>query len=191
MVNLPSNRFPNARRRNLPTDRTERFMEYADTADQAFQLEEVASSYPTLEWERSELQEFWHGPLYIHEKIQPAALIQSALKDSPGRQTDMFAQFNGLPDSAAYEWYDHQGYWQNRMVHGDARRVMASLANREGLSGQVQMIYIDPPYNIKFSANFQLLADETETAESGGATPHDPKRSRPSGTNTTARLTRT
>ena len=86
----------------------------------------------------------------------------------------MFAHFNGLPENAAYERYDHQGYWQNRMVHGDARRVMASLANREGLSGQVQMIYIDPPYNIKFSANFQLLADETETAESGDATPHDP-----------------
>ncbi len=87
----------------------------------------------------------------------------------------MFAQFNGLPENAAYEWYDHQGYWQNRMVHGDARRVMASLANRETLSGQVQMVYIDPPYNIKFRANFQLLADRTETAESGKALPHDPQ----------------
>ena len=71
MVNLPSNRYPNARRRNLPTDRTERFMEAADTADQAFKPEAVASSYPTLEWERGEPQEFWHGPLYIHEKFSP------------------------------------------------------------------------------------------------------------------------
>ena len=174
MVNLPSNRYPNARRRNLPTDRTERFMEEEDTADHPFRPEAYASSYPTLQWHRGEPQEFWHGPLYIHEKIHPAVLIQSALKDSPGRQTDMFAQFNGLPENAAYEWYDHQGYWQNRMIHGDARRVMASLTNREGLTGQVHMIYIDPPYNIKFSANFQLRADETETAEGGNAMPHDP-----------------
>ena len=174
MVNLPSNQYPQARRRNLPTDRAERFMDEEDTADRPFRPEADASSYPTLQWDRREPHEFWHGPLYIHEKIHPAALIQSALKDSLGRQTDMFAQFNGLPDSAAYEWYDHQGYWQNRMVHGDARRVMASLTNREGLSGQVQMVYIDPPYNIKFSANFQLRVDETETAESGDAMPHDP-----------------
>ena len=61
-------------------------MEDADTADQAFKPGAVASSYPTLAWERSEPQEFWHGSLYIHEKIQPSALIQSALKDSR-RQT--------------------------------------------------------------------------------------------------------
>ena len=174
MVNLPSNRYPNAQRRNLPTDRTERFMDDEHTADHAFKPDPVPSSYPTLQWDRGGPQEFWHGPLYIHEKIHPAVLIQSALKDSPGRQTDLFAQFNGLPDNAIYEQYNHQGYWQNRMIHGDARRVMASLADREGLSGQVQMVYIDPPYNIKFSANFQLRTDETETSENGDAIPHDP-----------------
>ncbi len=69
MVSLPSNRYPSARRANLPTDRTERFMEEEDTADRAFSPEQgTASSYPTLEWARSEPQEFWHGPLYIHEK---------------------------------------------------------------------------------------------------------------------------
>ena len=174
MVTLPSNQFPTARRTNLPTDRTERFMNEQEAADQAFQPETSQSSYPTLQWDRTEPEDFWHGPLYNHEKILPAALIQSALRDSQEQQSDMFAQFNGLPDQANYEWYEHQGYWQNRMIHGDARRVMASLANREGLSGQVQMIYIDPPYNIKFSANFQLRVDEIETAENTDSMPHDP-----------------
>ena len=176
MVSLTSNRYPSSRRTNLPTDRTERFMEDEDVADAELAPEEDSGSYPTIQWNRSRDpdEEFQHGPLYIHEKINPEALVQSVLKQGPGRQADMFAQFNGLPEQAHYEWYQHEGYWQNRMIHGDARRVMASLANREGLSRQVQMIYIDPPYNIKFSANFQLRTDQTTTKESGDEMPHDP-----------------
>ena len=87
---------------------------------------------------------------------------------------DLFAQFNGFPENASYEWYEHKGYWQNRMIHGDGKRVMASLAEREGLAGKVQMVYMDPPYNIKFSSNFQLKTDEIEVSESGNALPHDP-----------------
>src|SRR5436189_6419302 len=41
------------------------------------------------------------------------------------------------------------------MILGDSLHVMASLAEREGLRGKVQCIYIDPPYGIKFNSNFQ------------------------------------
>ena len=132
------------------------------------------TNHPVLQWNRTERQEFEHGPLYTHEKILPAILIQSAMKDDDQLKMDLFSQFNGLPENADYEWYEHEGYWQNQLIHGDGKRVMASLAEREGLAGKVQMIYMDPPYNIKFNANFQLKTDEIEVGESGDALPHDP-----------------
>ena len=61
-------------------------------------------------------------------------------------QIDMFADFNGLPEGAnRTEFYQHEGYWQNRMILGDSLQVMASLSERERLQGKVQCIYIDPP----------------------------------------------
>ena len=68
----------------------------------------------------------------------------------------MFADFNGLPsEDAKTEFYQHDANWSNRMILGDSLQVMASLAEREGLRGKVQCIYIDPPYGIKFNSNFQ------------------------------------
>ena len=69
---------------------------------------------------------------------------------------DLFADFNGLPSEAAKtEFYRHDAHWSNRMILGDSLQVMASMAEREGLRGQVQCIYIDPPYGIRFNSNFQ------------------------------------
>ena len=71
-------------------------------------------------------------------------------------QPDLFADFNGLPnDASRTEFYKHDANWTNRMILGDSLQVMASLAEREGLRGQVQCIYLDPPYGIKFNSNFQ------------------------------------
>ena len=71
-------------------------------------------------------------------------------------QIDLFADFNGLPkDARATEFYQHDANWTNRMILGDSLQVMASLAEREGLRGKVQCIYLDPPYGIKFNSNFQ------------------------------------
>ena len=71
-------------------------------------------------------------------------------------QLDLFADFNGMPkDVDKTEFYQHDQNWSNRMILGDSLQVMASLAEREGLRGKVQCIYIDPPYGIKFNSNFQ------------------------------------
>ncbi|MRR31302.1 site-specific DNA-methyltransferase, partial [bacterium] len=71
-------------------------------------------------------------------------------------QTDLFADFNGIPPEAdKTEFYQHDANWTNRMILGDSLQVMASLAEREGLRGKVQCIYFDPPYGIKFNSNFQ------------------------------------
>ena len=132
---------------------------------------------PQLVW-RGKDQQDWSDlvvhapPVYIQEKVHPKVLIddlkrQSEQHPSPagGRgaggegafeQIDLFADFNGLPDdNAKTEFYQHDSHWANRMILGDSLQVMASLAEREGLRGQVQCIYFDPPYGIKFNSNFQ------------------------------------
>ena len=102
-------------------------------------------------------------PLYIQEKVHPKVLIDDLLRQTRERREeeaptapDLFADFNGLPDGAARtEFYRHDANWSNRMILGDSLQAMASLAEREGLRGKVQCIYIDPPYGIRFNSNFQ------------------------------------
>lgn len=126
---------------------------------------------PQLIW-RGKDQQDWSDlivnapPLYIQEKVKPKALIDdlrrlsqttgnSAAAPQPD-QAELFGDFNGLPEGAERtDFYQHEGHWQNRLILGDSLQVMASLAEREGLRGQVQCIYFDPPYGIKFNSNFQ------------------------------------
>ena len=102
-------------------------------------------------------------PLYIQEKVHPKVLIDDLLRqtkeahaEAPGAQTNLFSDFNGIPEGVdRTEFYQHDQNWSNRMILGDSLQVMASLAEREGLRGKVQCIYLDPPYGIKFNSNFQ------------------------------------
>ena len=111
-------------------------------------------------------------PLYIQEKVQPKALIDDLRRSSEwrvksgepgageahaqGSFADLFSDFNGLPEGAdRTDFYQHEANWSNRMILGDSLSVMASLAEREGLRGKVQCIYVDPPYGIRFNSNFQ------------------------------------
>ena len=122
---------------------------------------------PQLVWRGKDEQD-WSDlvvpapPLYIQEKIHPKVLIDDLQRRSEANakateaQIDLFANFNGLPSEAAKtEFYQHDAHWANRMILGDSLQVMASLAEREGLRGRVQCIYVDPPYGIKFNSNFQ------------------------------------
>lgn len=107
-------------------------------------------------------------PLYIQEKVHPKVLVddlrlrtekqqrQEDEQTAPLLFKDLYDDFNGLPDHAcSTEFYQHDANWTNRMILGDSLQVMASLAEREGLRGQVQCVYLDPPYGIKFNSNFQ------------------------------------
>ena len=106
-------------------------------------------------------------PLYIQERVHPKAVIDDLLRQTERRRddaaegsqpgfADLFADFNGLPsEGAKTEFYQHDANWSNRMILGDSLQVMASLAEREGLRGAVQCIYLDPPYGIRFNSNFQ------------------------------------
>lgn len=112
-------------------------------------------------------------PLYIQEKVQPKVLIDDLMRETrehketgQPRQLNLFADFNGIPsESARTEFYQHDANWSNRMVLGDSLQVMASLAERDGLRGQVQCIYIDPPYGIKFNSNFQWSTTNREVKD--------------------------
>ena len=124
---------------------------------------------PQLVW-RGKDQQDWSDlvapapPLYIQEKIHPKAIIddlrrqtQARRAEAVGAQTALFDDFNGLPDpEARLEFYQHDQHWSNRFILGDSLQVMASLAEKEGLRGQVQCIYFDPPYGIKFNSNWQV-----------------------------------
>ena len=101
-------------------------------------------------------------PLYIQEKIYPKAIIDDLKRQTKQRQDeqseilDLFGDFNGIDPEARTEFYQHDQNWQNRMILGDSLQVMASLAEREGLRGKVQCVYLDPPYGIKFDSNWQV-----------------------------------
>lgn len=101
-------------------------------------------------------------PIYIQEKIDPRVLIEN-LRRTAERPEDepeltLFKSFDGLGGLDQVDFYKHAANWSNRMILGDSLQVMASLAEREQLRGKVQMVYIDPPYGIKFGSNWQVSA---------------------------------
>jgi adenine-specific DNA-methyltransferase len=161
-----------AKRRNIPTAEFESIMEEEDKSPVRLAYERRNRDLdPQLVWRGKDEQD-WSDlvvqapPLYIQEKVHPKVLIDDLVRQSKARAEakqdaepamfDLFADFNGLPDAEAKtEFYEHDHNWSNRMILGDSLQVMASLAEREGLRGKVQCIYIDPPYGIKFNSNFQ------------------------------------
>jgi len=158
-----------ARRKNIPTAEHQSVMAEEEKNPIRVAYERRNRDLdPQLVWRGKDEQD-WSDlvvsapPLYIQEKVHPKVLVDDLLRSSQARseaiqdiQVDLFADFNGLPkDATATEFYQHDANWTNRMILGDGLQVMASLAEREGLQGKVQCIYIDPPYGIKFNSNFQ------------------------------------
>jgi adenine-specific DNA-methyltransferase len=143
---------------------------------------------PQLVW-RGKDQQDWSDlvvpapPLYIQEKVHPKALIDDLLRETRERKhesgeamADLFADFNGIPKGVdKTEFYQHDQNWSNRMILGDSLQVMASLAEREALRGKVQCIYVDPPYGIKFSKNFQWSTTDRDFNDSSSTITREPE----------------
>jgi adenine-specific DNA-methyltransferase len=108
-------------------------------------------------------------PIYIQEKIDPRVLVenlrQTAKEGEPEPELTLFETFDGLGELDLVEFYKHPANWSNRMILGDSLQVMASLAERERLRGKVQMIYVDPPYGIKFGSNWQVSARKRDVKD--------------------------
>lgn len=108
-------------------------------------------------------------PIYIQEKIDPRVLIENLRKTAaagePEPEFTLFDDFDGLDKLSQLEFYEHEAKWSNRMILGDSLQVMGSLAERERLRGKVQMIYLDPPYGIKFGSNFQTRTGKRDVKD--------------------------
>lgn len=115
--------------------------------------------------------------LHIHERIDPKRIIKSFLKkDTEPKQFSLFEQpDNEPPLNKAIEFYKHEQDWTNRLIAGDSLLVMNSLLNKEGMAGKVQMIYIDPPYGIKYNSNFQPFINQTQVKDRDEDIPAEPE----------------
>ena len=175
--------YTSASRKNLPTEQTEPLMGPDDKRPLPFTPEiREFDEQPRLAWARSprldedgNLKPYEAHPLYAREKIEPYRFIRQLQAAADDRQGSMFEAFNGLPEGSALSWYQYDGHWQNRLIHGESARVMASLAGRENLAGQVQMIYFDPPYGMSYKSNFQVAVDDRDTSENRKGLPPDPQ----------------
>ncbi len=149
-----------ARRKNIPTSEDHVYFPDEERTGKPFSPSPGGSEGPILlSWRRgidSNGIQTATLPLYIHEKIHPSAFVaQLSEPTQKSPQGDVFADFNGIAEEERYNWYRHEGNWSNRMIRGNSVDVMASLAVRERLAGQVQMVFFDPPYGINFNSNYQ------------------------------------
>ena len=151
-------------RSNIPTRENTPLVADDEAAPKAVRYPRDASLDPQLVWKGKDALdaqplEVPSVPIYIQEKIHPQFLIEDLRRRSrAGHPSDnLFADFNGLTDDQARtEFYQHGQHWTNRLILGDSLLVMTSLAEKERLRGQVQCVYFDPPYGIKFGSNWQV-----------------------------------
>jgi adenine-specific DNA-methyltransferase len=152
-------------RKNIPTEELRDFVVEDEHAPKTMLYPRDPSLDPQLVWKGKDEQDRADlavpvVPIYIQEKIHPQAIINSLLRSErhADNQLNLFADFNGLPEEfdQRVDFYQHEGNWSNRMILGDSLLVMTSLAEKEGLKGKVQTIYMDPPYGIKFGSNWQV-----------------------------------
>ena len=154
---LPPNlRFdPNGDADKLP-ELLQKAQQRALSADEAKTIADALRHHsPWLEWAgKQETKSFTVDPvaLHIHERVSTKAILKVAERENVQRQ--LFADPQ-QDYSKAVDFYQHDVDWANRLILGDSLTVMSSLVHREDLAGKVQMIYIDPPYGIKFASNFQ------------------------------------
>ena len=103
--------------------------------------------------------------LHVHERIDPRTIIEAVRKrNGDGQPTQGSFLFESKTENPplreAIDFYKHAHNWSNRLIAGDSLLVMNSLLEKEGMAGQVQMVYIDPPYGIKYGSNFQPFVNQ-------------------------------
>ncbi len=164
-VNIETTIHKKDKRTNIPTKELSGFVKADEDKPRIILYPRDTSLDPQLVWKGKDEQdskelEVPAVPVYIQEKIHPKYIIEDlraqAKKEKPEMQPQLFADFNGIQFEDLIEFYQHEQNWANRMILGDSLLVMTSLAEKEGLKGKVQIIYIDPPYGISFSSNWQV-----------------------------------
>ncbi len=107
--------------------------------------------------------------LHVHERIDPSTIIEAVRKRNGNglpEQPSLFERKEENPPlREAIDFYRHAHGWSNRLIAGDSLLVMNSLLEKEGMAGQVQMVYIDPPYGIRYGSNFQPFVNNREVKD--------------------------
>lgn len=128
---------------------------------------------PTLQWAGKAEGTSFNVPtssIHIHESIKPHKIIKSVQTIDDSEAPLQLSLFDNPIDRMklrreAIEFYQHGKDWTNRMIAGDSLAIMNSLLEKEGMAGQVQMVYIDPPYGIKYGSNFQPFVNKRDVKD--------------------------
>ncbi|MDI6816676.1 MAG: site-specific DNA-methyltransferase [Actinomycetota bacterium] len=176
------------KRANIPTEELRDFVTDEENAPETMLYPRDPSLDPQLVWKGKDEQDREDlavpvVPIYIQEKIHPQAIVDDlpahavrasgdyVAEEEAVYQAQLFADFNGGPVEfdQKVEFYQHEQNWSNRMILGDSLLVMTSLAEKEGLKGKVQTIYLDPPYGIKFGSNWQVSTRKRDVKDGKAA----------------------
>ena len=125
---------------------------------------------PQLDWAGKAEHTSFEVPtvsLHVHERIDPCTIIEAVRKrNGADPQHSLFAEPDENPPiRQAIDFYQHRHNWSNRLIAGDSLLVMNSLLEKEGLGGQVQTVYLDPPYGIRYGSNFQPFVSQREVTD--------------------------
>ena len=125
---------------------------------------------PQLSWSGKAEHTSFEVPtvsLHVHERIDPRTIIEAVRRrNGTKQQMSLFASAEENPPiRQAIEFYRHRHNWTNRLIAGDSLLVMNSLIEKEGLGGQVHMVYMDPPYGIRYGSNFQPFVNRREVTD--------------------------
>ncbi|HEY8054573.1 MAG TPA: DNA methyltransferase [Terriglobales bacterium] len=107
--------------------------------------------------------------LHVHERVDPRTILEAVRRPPEGGGEEQPSLFESKPENPplreAVEFYRHAHGWSNRLVAGDSLLVMNSLLEKEGMAGQVQMVYMDPPYGIRYGSNFQPFVNKRDVKD--------------------------
>ena len=126
---------------------------------------------PELSWAGKAERTSFEVPtvsLHVHERIDPRTIVEAVRRRNgePSGQASLFEEAKQNPPMRqAIEFYRHRRDWTNRLIAGDSLLVMNSLLEKEGLGGQVQMVYMDPPYGFGYGSNFQPFVGKRDVTD--------------------------
>ncbi len=164
----------NDKRANIPTNELRGFVDEDEKRPKPTLYPRDPSLDPQLVWRGKDEQDAQDlavptVPIYIQEKVHPRVLIENlretAAAGEPEPELSLFDDFNGIEFEELVDFYQHEQNWSNRLILGDSLLVMTSLAEKEGLRGKVQTIFIDPPYGIGFGSNWQVSTQNREVRD--------------------------
>ena len=128
---------------------------------------------PQLSWAGKAERTSFEVPtvsLHVHERIDPRTIVEAIRKRNANGQPTQGSLFEtreeNPPLREAIDFYKHPHGWSNRLIAGDSLLVMNSLLETEGMAGQAQMVYIDPPYGVEYKSNFQPFVNKSQVSQS-------------------------